>query len=102
MYVAAAALCAIAARWPAVRALPRAVQHMRMKLFWWLRCAGLVLLAINKQLDLQTAITDRLRDRTQRHGWYGKRRVMQVMLVGAALGLCAIGAWYVKRLLGSQ
>jgi hypothetical protein len=100
MYVAAAALCAIAARSPATRSLPSAVEQRHIARFWWLLAAGLLLLAFNKQIDLQTAITDRLRHAAQRDGWYGSRRALQVLLVGFALGLCALGAWGVKRLLG--
>ena len=100
MYVAAAALSAVAAREQANDARLLALDRRRIAAFWWLLCAALTLLAVNKQLDLQTAITDRLRDASQRDGWYGQRRVLQVMLVGVALGLCALGAWWIKRLLG--
>jgi len=100
MYVAAATLSAVAAREQVNDARLLALNRRRVAAFWWLLCAGLLLLALNKQLDLQTAITDRLRDAAQRDGWYGRRRVLQVMLVGVALGLCAVGAWCVKRLLG--
>ena len=100
MYVAAATLSAVAAHEQVNDARLLAPDRRRVAAFWWLLSAGLLVLALNKPLDLQTAITDTLRDLAQRDGWYGRRRVLQVMLVCGALGLCAVGAWVIRRLLG--
>jgi len=46
-------------------------------------------LAVNKQLDLQTFATNVGRDLAEAQGWYEKRRVLQVIVLGviAVLGL---------------
>lgn len=69
----------------------------RVRLFWLALGIGLVFLAINKQLDLQSALTAAGRCAAKAQGWYGEHRAVQrvfVMLVGlcglagtAALGL---------------
>lgn len=102
LYVAAAALCAIAARWPAHYGDLAASERRRVACFWWLLAAGLSLLAMNKQLDAQTLLTDRLRDAAERDGWYRGRRMWQVIFVVAAGALAAAGLWGVHRLLGRR
>lgn len=61
----------------------------------WLCLATLMLfLGLNKQLDLQTALTEAGRIVARSQGWYEGRRVVQVAfiaLVGAA-GLAGVGA----------
>lgn len=104
MYVAAATLCGIAARWPARKPLRGAVSHRtdrrRIAAFWWILAAALLLLAINKQLDAQTALTNTLRDMAERGGWYGKRRMWQFIFIVVAAGALIGAVWGVHRLLG--
>jgi ribosomal protein S27AE len=53
----------------------------------WIALAGLMLLlGINKQLDLQTWLTQSLKDISIQHGWYAQRRGVQMAFI-IALGL---------------
>lgn len=58
---------------------------------WWLLALGLVALGINKQLDLQTALTEIGRMVAFQEGWYERRREVQVVFIYgvAALAGCA-------------
>lgn len=49
--------------------------------FWLYLAAFLFLLAINKQLDLQTWFTEVMRDRAHTYGWYQYRRPMQIIFL---------------------
>ena len=64
--------------------------------FWAVLAALLFLLGLNKQLDLQTWLTQVARQLALAQGWYARRRVVQlgfVMAVGVA-GLAGVGAGY--------
>lgn len=50
-------------------------------LFWVLLGLCLLLLGINKQLDLQTLLTQVLRDIAVERGWYEYRRKLQVLFI---------------------
>jgi Zn finger protein HypA/HybF involved in hydrogenase expression len=54
--------------------------------FWLYLAFFLLFLAFNKQLDLQSWLTQTLRDSSHAHGWYAYRRLLQVIFIGA-LGL---------------
>ena len=54
-----------------------------LALFWLLVAGTLVLLGINKQLDLQTWLTEVGRDLAQAQGWYAERRPIQALFVAA-------------------
>ncbi len=88
-YVLAAALCFRRSRTDPAR--------------WvWLGLATLLLLlAINKQLDLQTLLTDLGRELARYQGWYARRREVQrvfVLVIGAATVLATLfGAWFALR-----
>lgn len=69
VYLGAIAVCVLAAR----RLTPSA--------FWWGVAAVLALLAINKQLDLQSWMTQVGRDLARQDGWYEHRHRVQVALV---------------------
>jgi hypothetical protein len=68
-----------------------------MKHLWLLITITMVLLGLNKQLDVQTWLIQTVRDRAYAHGWYNDRRRYQVdfilvisaaaVLVGIALSL---------------
>jgi hypothetical protein len=70
---------------------------------WSLVTAAMLLLGINKQLDLQTLFTEVARDLAHSQGWYEQRRVYQrlfvagIGLVGMA-GTLAIG-WVLRKVL---
>ncbi|HEV8608387.1 MAG TPA: hypothetical protein VGQ99_23845 [Tepidisphaeraceae bacterium] len=67
--------------------------------FWFTLCAVLVLLGINKQLDLQSCLTQIGRDLSKSEGWYENRRAVQAIfvLLISLLGLATIAAtyWYI-------
>jgi hypothetical protein len=54
---------------------------------WWILVFGLAFLGINKQLDLQTALTEFGRILSEQQGWYGKRRQVQLFFI---FGIAAI------------
>jgi DNA-directed RNA polymerase subunit RPC12/RpoP len=49
--------------------------------FWLYLAAFLLLLGINKQLDLQSWFTEVMRDRAKVYGWYEHRQSVQVMFI---------------------
>lgn len=98
MYVAAAALCAVVAV-----ATPGRTRFERgVRMFWLALTLALAMLAVNKQLDLQTALTDRLRDNAEHNGWYAHRRMWQAIFVVTAAALAGGGLWLAMRLLGQR
>lgn len=64
----------------------------RERMFWILATLLLMLLAVNKQLDLQSFITAAGRCMAQAQGWYENRRVVQLVfiLVLAGTGVLAL------------
>ena len=65
-----------------------------MKHLWLLITITMVLLGINKQLDLQTLLIQAVRDRAYAHGWYNDRRRYQVdfiLVISAAAVVFGIG-----------
>lgn len=57
--------------------------------FWLLVAALMAALCVNKQLDLQSALTATGRCLAQAQGWYEERRAVQAEFVLALLALCA-------------
>jgi hypothetical protein len=55
--------------------------------FWSILAVGLVLLGVNKQLDLQTWLTLFAKRIALHEGWYSERRAVQ----GAFIGMVALG-----------
>ena len=49
--------------------------------FWLVIGLFLLLLCINKQLDLQTVFEASMKELAQSHGWYAQRKMMQVTFV---------------------
>ncbi|MEM8771097.1 MAG: isopropylmalate isomerase [Pseudomonadota bacterium] len=75
--------------------------------FFWLGASVLLLcLAVNKQLDLQSALTAAGRCLAKYQGWYGERRAVQVVFVlwvgftGAAVFAAVL--WAMRRHLQEQ
>ena len=67
---------------------------------WWILALALVALGINKQLDLQTALTEFGRIVAHQDGWYERRRAVQVVFiygVAALAGCAALAMAYLAR-----
>lgn len=56
-----------------------------VRIFWGVLVVLLALLAVNKQLDLQTALTETGRCLSQAQGWYDNRRAVQIGFIGSLL-----------------
>lgn len=71
------------------------------KTIWWLMLIGLLVLGFNKQLDLQSALTEIGRMVAREQGWYGNRRQIQEAFVAAVpvagLTVLAVGVFFVRR-----
>jgi hypothetical protein len=73
--------------------------------FWWFLACVLAALGLNKQLDLQTLLTQLGRDLAIAQGWYEERRKVQMALIAllAAFGLGAhMVVFQAVRKLGSE
>ncbi len=62
-----------------------------LSLFWLGLFCMLILLGLNKQLDLQTLLTQTARDLSKAQGWYYDRRPVQLLFI-ALVGLGGIAA----------
>lgn len=88
-YLAGAIACGWAARF---------TELGRDRRFWAGTAMLLILLGLNKQLDLQTPLTEAGRWMAQQEGWYGSRRLVQATFVvalaaAAFVSLAALSAW---------
>lgn len=97
-YALAAALCWRAATAAASLESPQRTAATRL----WVILAGLfVLLAINKQLDLQSWFTAVGREMARHEGWYDQRRFVQTafIVILACLGVAALFtlAWLTRK-----
>jgi hypothetical protein len=75
-YAAAATLCLMCAR--------KERRGDRRWIFWQCSAGLLIALGINKQLDLQSLLTQLGRDLALAQGWYAYRRIVQVLFMAAA------------------
>ena len=102
LYVGAACTCLVVAR----RLRPAAgTGGIPTREFWaWSLFSVLLwLLAANKQLDFQTALTEIGRMMARKQGWYWHRARVQKVFIGALCGfglLCVIALWIALRGLG--
>ena len=64
----------------------------RSLFFWSLICLLMILLGINKQLDLQSLFTEVGRQVARAQGWYGRRRTVQFWFI-VAFGTVALAAF---------
>ena len=69
-----------------------------MKQLWFLIAVTMVLLGINKQLDLQTLLIQKVRNRAYANGWYSDRRRYQLDFIAAIsfvglLGTAGLVIW---------
>lgn len=68
--------------------------------FWSGMTACLLFLCINKQLDLQTAMTEFLRGCARREGWYAIRNKFQIAFIAAmavSLAVCSVILFLLAR-----
>jgi hypothetical protein len=88
----------------ALRCARRAGEPLEFR-FWAVVSVALVLLGINKQLDLQSLVTQWGRDLAFQQGWYASRRMVQAAFIGfltaAGVGGGALLFWVTRRLPGS-
>lgn len=84
-------LATIWAVWRVVRAGQRTLTNSgrHEHWFWRLLMVGLILLAINKQLDLQSALTEMGRMAAHQGGWYSNRHQVQLAFI-AGLSMMAL------------
>lgn len=70
-----------------------AVSRGRERVFWTAAALAMAVLAVNKQLDLQSALTALGRCAAKAQGWYQQRRIVQVefLMVLAVMGLSSLG-----------
>jgi hypothetical protein len=73
----------------------------RVRILWLALSLLLCGLAVNKQLDLQSALTAAGRCLAKAQGWYPKRAIVQVRfilaVVAAGLSLTLLGLWAMRR-----
>jgi hypothetical protein len=73
----------------------------KLGLFWFGLSVVLLLLAVNKQLDLQSALTAAGRCAAKAQGWYENRRSVQIAFILAILVICGVVAagllWVMRR-----
>ncbi len=96
LYLIVALSCAKAAR---ADRLPPSPQ-LREKVLWWLCTFVMGFLAINKQLDLQSLVTDVGRCIAVDQGWYESRRQVQRGFLAAMVVISIVsvaGCWMVLR-----
>ena len=98
-YALAAALAVAACH----RAPFEAASHRRQQLFWALIGLLMAVLALNKQLDLQSLLTTAGRCLSKEQGWYAERRLVQrdfilALVVWAGLSAAAL-IWMLRGIL---
>ncbi|WP_324753260.1 isopropylmalate isomerase [Roseovarius sp. Pro17] len=76
-------------------------QAGRQRIFWLGLLALLLLLAINKQLDLQSALTAAGRCLAKAQGWYAERQSVQIkfifLIIGTSLLAALLLAWAMRK-----
>jgi len=100
-YFVVAGLTFWAGRKEKERSLGRA-RRWHAPIFWFSLCGVLVALGFNKQLDLQSDLTDIGRSMARSEGWYENRRFYQAIFVmlfaAAAIGAVAAAIWFMRDL----
>jgi hypothetical protein len=81
--------------------MPGGRTRSRPAAFWLLLSAMMILLGINKQLDLQSFFTDFGRRVLTRNGLYQERRQFQLVFMGGVAASCLVliggGLWFARR-----
>lgn len=78
------------------RQILRLPDHRRLRALWAGLAFVLLFLGINKQLDLQTALTECGRIMARSEGWYAVRAKVQAMFI---LGVALAGVWLFRTVL---
>lgn len=79
---------------------PRPPAPARRATLWLLLAVALFGLGINKQLDLQTLLTELGRAAAYAGGWYERRRVVQAIFIALVFGFGLLGVallWWLTR-----
>lgn len=72
--------------------------HKREKWVWLAVAGVMAFLCVNKQLDLQSLLTDIGRVLSRQEGWYEQRRGFQrLFVVGVLVGSVSFGCWSIWR-----
>lgn len=91
-FIATVLLCCLYARC--------AESHRGHRVFWWSLAVGLLVLGINKQLDLHVLIEAVAIELAKRHGWYSQRRAIQMWFVTGlatiSLALAVFTGWAMR------
>lgn len=96
-YFATSLLCGLCAR--ATFRIPKRFSLHSAHWYWWGLAVVLLILAINKQLDLQTWFTITAKKMALNQGWYRERRIVQLLFIGWLIfGVLAAIAWVKNRL----
>ena len=90
-YLAAAWLCYRAAVTVGGGLGDAGASTRRERILWSLFAGALLLLGLNKQLDLHSALTEALRVVSRDQGWYESRREYQAAFVGILASVAALG-----------
>jgi hypothetical protein len=100
-YFVAAGLCFWAGRKEKQESLGRA-RRWHAPVFWFTLCGLMVALGFNKQLDLQSDLTEMGRSMARSEGWYENRRVVQAIFVllfaAGAIAAVAGAIWFMRDL----
>jgi len=72
------------------RTASRLDDGVRERRIWRAVSVSFLLLGINKQLDLQTALTEAGRVLAELQGWYGQRQIVQVDFIILMAAVCVI------------
>ncbi|EKE43154.1 isopropylmalate isomerase large subunit [Oceaniovalibus guishaninsula JLT2003] len=65
--------------------------HTAERIFWAVAGVGLLFLAVNKQLDLQSFLTAVGRCAAKQQGWYDMRRAVQAGFIGVLIATTLVG-----------
>ena len=91
-YLVAAWLCYRASAGPSSDASHEGAAAWRERLLWRILVGVIIALGINKQLDLQSGVTELLRIAARGQGWYRFRREYQAAFI-AALAIVTVIGW---------
>jgi hypothetical protein len=91
-FVFAALLCLVYASFP--------VSHKGHRVFWITLGLALLVLGINRQIDLQWLLHEIGKEMVERQGWSSKRRIVEIVLVAGfmmAIALLLMFVWRAAR-----
>jgi len=95
LYFSAAVSCWITAR--KLRLAAADAADAKEQRVWRSLTVAFLALGINKQLELQTALTEAVRVFARFHDWYGQRRLVQVAFVAVVAVACVVVAIMLAR-----